>query len=207
MNKIHLDSREPKDVQEDCKKTFGKENVVVEFMLIGDLIFPKENLCIERKRIGDAVGSIMDQRIFRQAVNMTENFQNSVIIIIGSWKEIQKSRYIKFSEKQFLGACASLMTKYNMKVFWVENNRQFWLTCKYLTEKCNGDPIELETIERVKFSGDKHFDMLRILVGPKKAHLILAEHKFKDLVKLTKKDLQQIKGIGPGTAARVKEWL
>ena len=42
MNKIHLDSREPKDVQEDCKKTFGKENVVVEFMLIGDLIFPKE---------------------------------------------------------------------------------------------------------------------------------------------------------------------
>ena len=48
MNKIHLDSREPKDVQEDCKKTFGKENVVVEFMLIGDLIFPKENLCIER---------------------------------------------------------------------------------------------------------------------------------------------------------------
>ena len=86
--KVQIDNREQNRIEEaaryyfiDCKL----DQVDVEELEIGDYIFTndKGSVVFEFKTIPDFIASIQDGRVFNQAVNMSENYEYSFVIIHG----------------------------------------------------------------------------------------------------------------------------
>jgi ERCC4-type nuclease len=206
-DKLILDSREPIDIQNEAKQHF--KDVTIAYLEAGDLFFPDKSIMIERKEIEDFVGSIRGEgRVFKQAYKMNMNCKHSYVIIIGSMERVYKNKYINFNEEEFVGACASLMSKHNVQVFWARNRRQFWKISKKIYEKTNEDcnaPVELKKI--IPRFDDAYVGMLCQVpnLGEKRAKEILKSYKVWELFDITEKDLRQIDGIGPKMALNIKK--
>ena len=72
---LYVDDREP----EKIFKLLDKRNIKYQkaHLPVGDFIF--NDWVFERKAINDFYGSIIDNRLFEQAENMRENFDNSFL--------------------------------------------------------------------------------------------------------------------------------
>ena len=111
--RIQIDSREQNRIQ-SATKYYTEQGLTVttEELEIGDYLF-QDKVCFEFKTIPDFVASIQDGRVFNQAVNMSENYDHSFVIIHGDEHTRSKTlamtrHYRPVTIFQYLGAIASL---------------------------------------------------------------------------------------------------
>jgi len=210
MMKIFCDSREPIQIftkLDKLKETyeFDYEKKMLE---IGDFLYLDGSVCIERKTTLDFYSSIINNaHIFRQALNMRENFTNPVLLISGTVKECF-IRLPKFNINVYRGALASLITKYRLTVVTVPTDIELLhlvlRICKKSTEPFSSALSKIKITDK-----DVYTNMLGSIpmVGYKKARDILKVYHFESLRELAEKDLTSISGIGPKTAGAIKRFL
>lgn len=200
---VLVDDREPKKVIKKGRKYFP--DLSVARLEVGDVI--DGNTSIERKTTLDFVGSVNDGRIFSQAQNMKANFENSFIIMIGSYEAVRTNRYVNFPINRFIGAMADLTMLYHVPVLRVENEEQFWRYCQSLFKKANGEPPV--NVTRKKANGDVRVGMLCAIpgIGEKKARNILKQFTIHELCHAGVDDIRTVKGIGVKRARAIKEAL
>ena len=149
--KILVDNREDNRRIDSCVKFFTDKNynrkileyinndtvLKVETLPVGDYVFD-DKVVFEYKTSDDIIGSIIDGRVFKQALRMQE-YPYHYIIIVGdvvasinkrnqrNFNNIKRRR--SFTVKQYLGALARLSI--DTHVVHVDNRQQAW----YLMER------------------------------------------------------------------------
>ncbi len=200
----------------------GAFTLIDKHLEIGDIIAPQKNICIEVKTISDFYGSITgNNHMFIQASNMAANYENRNIIVIGYFTKLIKGMKNYNEAKtlaiinQVLGAYISLMEKYKVPVYWVENTYQFSKVVEYIVEKTGESPRPKELMRMKPNQEDRMIGIYAALadgIGSKKAEKIA--EKYSSLMNLSKvitttaredfkKQLQEIDGIGETIAERI----
>lgn len=211
MLTIKIDSREGKRVQ-PCKDFFKDSDtfeVEVKQLPYGDFVC---GCCaIEYKATEDLIHSIQNRRIFKQAVNLSNNFKHAYVFMeaekVKLNNAIKKSQFVgqPFSWKQYYGAIASLS---QICIPIVVPN--FKAACELMSKlfiKCNDNKI------RTVFSHQKRYDNFLVNalssidgIAGNTALLVVDElglESFNDLNNVTYDDLIGIKGIGKVTARKI----
>lgn len=137
---MKLDYREEK-----IKKDFPQAEICN--LEVGDIV--DGQLCIERKSIGDFLSSIIDRRLFNQALNMQSNFKFPIIMVEGDFRNISENIYFanrKISMENVRGAIASIYVKYGVPILFCSTRNNFVEMVNLLVtkskEECNGIIIE-----------------------------------------------------------------
>lgn len=200
----------------------GVFTILDKHLEIGDIIAPQKNVCIEVKTISDFYGSITgNNHMFIQASNMAANYENRNIIIIGNIPKLLKGMQ-NYNEaripaiiNQVLGAYISLMEKYKVPVYWVEDTYQFSKVVEYIVQKTGECPRPKELMHMKPNNEDRMIGIYAALadgIGSKKAEKIAG--KYSSLMELSKiitttprenfkKQVQEIDGIGETIAERI----
>ncbi len=200
--KIIVDRRE----SDEIKHELSKYNIKIEeqTLEIGDFLLSEE-VCVERKTTKDFVESIIDGRLFSQALNLKQQYMKPIIII-------EKSGDIeRVTLNSFYGALASLISDFSIPVIITESNSE---TAFLLYSIAKREQFEKKKGIKIR-EGTKPLNMKEIqkyiLAGIPGISAILAERlleKFGTLQKIfnaDKKELMEVKGIGETIAKRIKE--
>lgn len=166
---------------------------------VGDFVVMEKNLCIERKSFADFVGSMRQGRLYIQLLNMEANFERNYLIISGNIKDCADNPYLEsYSVNEYIGSIASILARFNVKMFIVNTDAQLLKLVLKIVEKSYGSKT-IPIINRIKRSKDdvKLAMLLQIpRLGEKKARLILEKYSLKDLAYLDLPDLMEINGVG-----------
>ncbi len=117
-------------VYADCRETPSQVNnyieelgalVCLKQLKVGDYI-ASDRVGIERKTIPDFLGSIMNQRLFKQLGELADNFENPVLILEGNpellWHESG------MHPNAIRGALASITVDHRVPIIWTRNSRE-----------------------------------------------------------------------------------
>ena len=210
--KVKIDAREGKRIKQ-ATLYFDKQGYQVSTsqMKYGDFVCG--NCCIEYKTTRDFITSVQTKRVFRQAINMKNNFKHSYVFIEAEHdkrdRAIRSSQFhgMPFSWQGFYGAVASLSTYSNVII--VKNFTEALKLMNKLFEKCNDNSsrtfIPPQTTSAqwiVNFLACDQGDG----IGVKLAEKIMNGLELKtlaDLFDVTKEDLMSIRGVGEATADKI----
>ena len=213
--KIYIDSREKSRIKQATEyyKSQGLEVEITE-LEIGDYIFTDGNdeVVFEYKVISDFVSSIQSGRVFNQAINMSENYNYSFVIIQGDEhnraKALAMSRnYHEVTYFGYLGAIASL----NRFVTVIESyspfvNESFYRMLITAKKSLSTKPVVKKFPRKDKNVCFNFLCYCIYGINYKKAKLIVDTYNLEsltDLMKLTSDDLIKIEGIGENTATKI----
>jgi Fanconi anemia group M protein len=117
-------------VYADCREAPSQINNYIEDLgalvcckqlKVGDYI-ASERVGIERKTITDFIGSIMNQRLFKQLKELSESFENPVLILEGNpellWHESG------MHPNALRGALASITVDHRIPIIWTSNSQE-----------------------------------------------------------------------------------
>lgn len=104
-------------------------NIKIEQLDSADYIL-SEKIGIERKTDNDFLSSILDKRLFRQALSLRENFRNPVFIIEG--RNLYNGN---IHPNAVRGALSSLLTVYNVTVLQTEDALETALLMKMIAKQ------------------------------------------------------------------------
>lgn len=151
-------------------------SVRYDMLEVGDYALPGDIL-VERKTVTDLVSSILDGRLFEQALNLSKASSNPTFIIEGN---IKKGLTYFENVNAFWGALASLSYDFKLKVFFT------------------GSPEETATLITVisKRKKEREED---VWVKPRKKKATLNELQIQVLTSFP--------GVGPATAKRLLRTL
>jgi Fanconi anemia group M protein len=200
-----VDDREVKRVINKGRKFFP--DLVKARLEVGDVV--EGSVVFERKEIEDFCSSVISGRVFSQAQNMRLNYENCYIIIIGDFEKVRNNRYINFTIDQFIGAMASLTTKYGCSCLRVDNQTQYWKLIKAILSKTGEKPTQREKrVKKVK--GNSAVACLCGVpnLGEKKARALLRRFKtIENVCKASEEDLCTVNGIGIKRARNIRKVL
>ena len=113
---------------------------------VGDYI-ASDKVCIERKTISDFLGSIMNQRLFRQLDELSSNFESPVLIIEGNPELLWHGS--SMHPNAIRGALASITVDYRVPIIWTRHSREtaaqvYWIARREQNKKHNGVSIRGE---------------------------------------------------------------
>lgn len=206
---IIIDDREPEKISTYIKEIVGEDKCKIERLPIGDIVCPEKGIAIERKSINDFYGSIVSQRIFDQCKQMQSSYPNMYLIISGSFKQlITDPNLFNVNVHVYLGAIASLSTKYGVSVINVDNDKQLAYLAVKIIEK-HGEAVDLAPVKRLTVSTES-LKMAAITAcrgfSSEKATKVLSKYPtISMLCAATVEQLQEIDGIGPKLAENIKE--
>jgi len=86
---IIMDDREPRDLMMQAMASCGCFAVEVQHLPVGDYLID-DALLIERKTLADLVRSIVDGRLFQQALRLVEARYPAALILEGSARDLQE---------------------------------------------------------------------------------------------------------------------
>jgi len=169
---------------------------------VGDLVY--REVCIERKAIGDFISSIIDRRLFNQAINMRENYNYPFILVEGDLKQI--SQHLFFTKSRIkishvIGATCSLLTKHQVPVIFCSGTKYMVDIIKKIIEKYDQNDDKKIIVKPTKRDVDPRMQVLMSIkgIGVEKASKIL---KFYGSIgninmesipeRVSKKDIQRI---------------
>ena len=193
-----------------AKKLSKKDEIRVDKtrLDVGDFV-ASEDVAIERKSTQDFSDSIVDNRLFDQLKDLTNNYHNPVMIIEG--EELYGKRNIP--AKAIRSALISINMDYDVKTIRTNNEED---TTRYLTSlaRREQEDEEKELQVRGKSSG-KTEDQRKefIIAGLPGVNTKLAQRLLKHFDKpqeifiADKEELTQIKGIGDKKAERIRKIL
>ena len=213
--RLFIDVRE-KDRIATATKYYTSKNVDVDTaeLPVGDFLFGenKQKVIFEFKTIPDFIASIIDHRVFNQAIEMAENYDHHFVIIHGD--EHTKAKALAMSKNyrevtlfQYLGAIASL----NRYTTVIETHSPFIEESYYRmliqAKKCLSTKPIVKRFPRKDKNVCFNFLCHDIYgINSKKAQLIVDTYHLEslnDLFTLTKPELLQIEGIGEKTASNI----
>lgn len=205
--KVIVDNRETEGRIKKSKKFFNE--VEVKKLDSGDYVCG--GTAIEFKTTDDFIASVLDKRVFNQAVRMNQEYENTYIIIYGDvYSSIKKKqRFVKgFTINSYLGAIASLSQI--IRVLKVDNEHQAFNLMKRLFIKSNDG--KNRNIIKIKNDDNKLVGVVMYFAGVNsdKATAIIKENKiksFKDLLEINKDDLLKISGVGDKTASKFLSYI
>ena len=214
--KIKIDARERKRIKQARSYFENKEHqVTVSQMQYGDFVC--DNVCIEYKTTRDFIQSVQTGRVFRQAINMRNNYKYPIVMIEAEHdkmdKEIRSSQFygIPFSWKQFYGAYASLCATCNVVI--VKNFTEALKFMDRIFEKCNDNKLRVF----VKPETPSEQWIVNFLcsqkgngIGVKTAERIvdtLGLETLEDLLNVTSEDLLSVKGVGQNHTKKIMKMI
>jgi Fanconi anemia group M protein len=139
-------------VYADCREAPSQVNAYIEEngalvcsnqLKVGDYI-ASDRVGIERKTVSDFIGSIMDQRLFKQLDELAESFECPVLIIEGNpemlWHETG------MHPNAIRGALASITIDHRVPIIWTRNAREtaaqiYWIAFREQKKSGNGVSI------------------------------------------------------------------
>ena len=216
---VYIDSREQSRIKPAM--VYYKEqglNVEVKELEIGDYLFSngEDSVCFEFKTIQDFVTSIVDGRVFNEALNQAENYNHHFVVIQGTESERAKAlsiskNYRPVSIFQYHGAIASLNRYTTVIESYTSYLNEAFYRMLVQARKCLSDkPIVRKFPRKDKNPALNWLIYCNYGVSIKKGQLIVDELNLKtlsDLQQLTIGDLTSIKGIGESIATKIIEGL
>lgn len=206
---LYIDSREGKRIS-PCLSHFKNTTYETEVKQLRYGDFVCGNAAIEYKATEDLIHSIQSKRIFKQAVNLANNYEHAFIFMeaekVKLQNAIKKSQFVgqPFSWAQYYGAISSLSQIVVPIV--VPNFKQACELMARLFVKCNDGKI------RTVFTNAKKYDSFLVnslssIDGIDKFALPIIDTLelkcFEDLCNVTYDDLISVKGIGKKKAETV----
>jgi ERCC4-type nuclease len=142
---VYADSREALSRISEYMEELGA-TVSCRQLKVGDYI-ASERVGIERKTIPDFLGSIMDQRLFRQLEELSESFDNPVLMIEGNPELLWCENGMH--PNAIRGALASITVDYRIPIIWTRNSREtaaqiHWIARREQNKTGNGISIRGE---------------------------------------------------------------
>ena len=217
--KLYVDSREQSRIDRAIKYYTGQGiPVEVKELPIGDYLFTdgENEVVFEFKTIADFIGSIIDNRVFNEAINQAENFDHHFVVIHGDEHTRSKclamtKNYQRVTIFQYIGAMSSL-NRYTtvLEVYSPFIDEAFYRMLSQ-TRKClSSKPVVKKFNKKVKNPAFNWLCYCNYGLNAKKSQLIVDElglETLSDLQRLELSDLTKIKGIGEATAHRIMEGL
>ena len=215
MIKCFIDNREKNRV-EPAKKYYenaGFETAIAE-LVYGDYVFTDENITVafEYKTADDFIGSTRDYRVFNQALNQSENFNYHFVIIVGNEKQLRKAKESlyrntgsSFTDKQWNGSIASLVEF--TSILQVKNQSLAFDLMERVAKKCIRDKPVIHRFPKTKGVPAYRFLCNNVNgIAEKTAKRIVEDlglWSIVDVLRLSKKDLMSVKGVGGKTAENI----
>ena len=208
--KIYVDAREGKRIAPALSHFKNTDyDVEVKQLQYGDFVCG--NCAIEYKATDDLIHSTQNKRIFKQAVNLANNYEHAFVFMeaekVKLQNAIKKSQFVgqPFSWEQYYGMISSLSQIVIPIV--VPNFKQSCQLMEKLFVKCNDGKV------RNVFSNTKKYDNFLVNalssidgVAGNNALLIIDSlniKTFEELCNMTYDDLISIKGIGNKKAEKI----
>lgn len=215
MIKCFIDNREKNRI--DPAQKYYRDagfDVNVAELVYGDYIFTDENITVafEYKTIEDYLGSLTDYRVFNQALNQSYNFNYHFVIIVGTEKEYTEAVRSKgfhsknyISNGKFNGSIASLVEF--TSVLQVKNQSLAFDLMERVAKKCIRDKPVIHRFPKTKGVPAYRFLCNNVNgIAEKTAQKIVDElglWSIVDVLRLNRKRLMSVKGVGGKTAENI----
>ncbi len=206
--KIIIDHRELKSPT--AKHLFEKDiSLDPQQLLVGDFILSNDVVC-EKKICRDFTASLLDGRLFTQAVELKRNFNKPLIIIEGHIEELYERN---ISPNAIKAAMISLIIDYQIPIIFSSDPLD---TANILTTIAKREQIDNK--KEISLRGSKKAFSLseqqQFLVegfpsiGPSLAKNLLKHFKsVKNIVNASVEDLQEVEKVGEKKAEIIKKIL
>lgn len=186
-------------------ENLSKKNIRIQTsqLSVGDYII-SESSAVERKEVSDFLESVTDGRLFSQARELTDNYQQPVIILEG--EGLFERRNI--DENAIYGALSSLACDFRIPVLFTDNEEE---TSSLLSTmlKRNKKKKKSSAIRKEKKSMSNRDRKKYILEGLPSVSGVLAERllehfgSVREVFQADEEELQEVEGIGPSTAEKI----
>lgn len=207
--KIILDTRE---LRNPIAKLLFEKGIKIEAqrLEVGDFIL-SEQVAVELKKIPDFVNSLLDGRLFTQAVELKRNFEKPLYILEGELEDIFEVRNI--APNAIRAALISLMLDYQIPILF---SSQFEDTADILELIAKREQLDLK--KEISLRGSKRAWSLAEqqqflieglpLVGPNLAKALLKKFKTPKKIFTAKKDkLMKVEKLGEKKAETIRKVL
>lgn len=180
-------------------------DVNVQTMAVGDYQV-SDNVAIERKTSKDFVDSILDKRLFKQASELKQEFNNPILILEGD------NLYSGFVNPNAIrGAMASLAIDSGVSIIPTRNAQDTAAMIKRIAiREQNGEktPISIRTEKKPLNIWEQQRYIVESLpnIGPVNAKRLL-EHfgSVYNIINASEEELQEVEGIGKKMAREIKK--
>lgn len=204
---VVIDDREPQKFVQLFKDA-GAQSVRVERLKVGDFVVNQRWL-FERKTFQDFCVSLIDGRLFRQALRMLKDPGYSVIILEGCSQDSVKN---KVSRESVQGALITLSVFLNIPVLRALDAEELVRLIGYIVshEKRFERGVVHRFGYRPKRKKSRQLYILQGLptVGRKRATKLLEKFgTIEEVVNADEGDLAEVDGIGKATARRIRDIL
>jgi len=186
-------------------ENISKKNIKIQTaqLSVGDYII-SESSAVERKEVSDFLESVTDGRLFSQARELSNNYQQPVMILEG--EGLYERRNI--DENAIYGALSSLACDFRIPVLFTKNEDEtaslLSTMLKRKEKKKKGSPVR-----RDKKSMSDRDRKRYILEGLPSISGVLAERllehfgSVRDVFRADEEELQEVDGIGSSTAEKI----
>ncbi|MBN2127073.1 MAG: DEAD/DEAH box helicase family protein [Candidatus Diapherotrites archaeon] len=206
---IYVDARERNSKVSELLEEMGCL-IKVKQMEIGDYIL-SDDVVVERKTVEDFLTSLLDGRLFSQAIKMNENYSMPLYLVEGRMEDLFNLRNIH--KNALIGALTSLALNYRTSVFFVSGAKET-AEFLYVIAKREQFKEDKEIRLRIGRKGITSAEQQRFIVesfpmiGPQAAINLLKEFKsVKNIVNATEKELQKTELLGKKKAETIKKLL
>jgi len=200
---IHVDHREDPLVIE----LLSKQAILEEGQLtIGDYIISERSI-IERKTREDFESSIIDGRMFDQALKLRDTYERVIYIIEG------KNFQGRINRNALLGAVSSLILDFGFSVFFTQNVEGTVELIVSLAKREQGDSKNKILIKKPKKSEDLDVQLVYTLasfpmLGEKAADNLLKQFgTIQNVINSNEQLLSETKGISPKRAREILDFV
>jgi len=168
-----------------------------------------ERIAVERKEVGDFVRSIIDGRLFQQAIGMKKEYQSPILIIEGEGLFHKTA----MNEKAIYGALASIIADFSIPIIFSkdENETAQIMTAIVKREHKEGKKVlgirgekgGMSTQDRQRFI----VESLPNVSGTLAHRLLIHFETVKNIINADVDELKKVKGVGEATAKRIRDVL
>lgn len=179
----------------------------------GDYLFYKDKknpytgVVFEYKTMEDFIASIIDNRVFNQAVDQNLEFTWHYVIIVGTNEEKESALHDEFTLKEFNGAIDSLNTI--TTVVYADTENEAFYRMLNMSMKCLDGRMMVKRFPK-KYPNPAfcYLDYCCYGIGYERADLLISHlhlQNLDDLLKLKYEKLVEVPGIGDKTAKLLLE--
>jgi len=206
--RIIADNRENNKVIEELYKL----NVVLQIkqLEVGDFIL-SDDLIIEKKEVADFVNSIIDGRLFKQAVNLKRNFKKPILLLEGNFEDLYAVRNIQ--PQSIRSALASIAIDYQIPILLaIDSKETAHLIHDIARREQQKDKKDITLRGSVKpwsLAEQQQFFIEGLpLMGPSTAKSLLKHFKTPQaIINASIEELKKVGNIGEQKAKSIKEIL
>jgi Fanconi anemia group M protein len=204
---VLVDSREL--VSKVVKELYGEGLTVKTARLeVADYVL-SERVAVERKEVEDFIRSIIDGRLFQQAIEMSKEYQSPIMVIEGE----DLFERTAMHEKAIFGALASLLADFHLPIIFTKNEIE---TARILSAIAKREHKEGKRIVGIR--GEKGSmslqDRQRFIIeslpnvsGTIASRLLAHFETVRNVVNADVEELMKVKGVGKATAEKIRKVL